>query len=57
MKKWKAGFMAVVAFLSFGVLSPLVFAGDDDKEKKDKGGQAVLYADEKKDDKKDKGGK
>ena len=58
MKKWMHGLMAMVAFLSFGMLSTLTFAGDDEKEKKkDKGGQVVLYTDEKKDEKKDKGSK
>jgi len=55
MKKWMNGLMALVAFFSFGMLSTIAFAGDDEKEKKmDKGGQVVLLGDEKKDEKKDK---
>jgi hypothetical protein len=58
MKKLMNGFMAIVAFLAFSVMSPLAFAGEEKKEeKKDKGGQVVLYGDEKKDEKQDKGGK
>jgi hypothetical protein len=52
------GLMALVAFLSFGTMSALAFAGEDKKdEKKDKGGQVVVFGDEKKDEKKDQGGK
>jgi hypothetical protein len=52
------GLMALVAFLSFGMMSTLAFAEDDKKdEKKDKGGQVVVFGDDKKDEKKDdKGG-
>ena len=50
------GLMALVAFLSFGTIS--AFAGEEKKdEKKDKGGQVVVFGDEKKDEKTDKGGK
>ena len=57
-KKWMSGFMALVALFAFGILSPLAFAGEGEKDKdKKEGGQVVLYADEKKDEKKDKGGK
>ena len=53
-----SGLMALVAFLSFGTMSTLAFAGDEKKdENKDKGGKVVLYADDKKDESKDKGGK
>ncbi|HSQ52348.1 MAG TPA: hypothetical protein VLL94_13930 [Nitrospiraceae bacterium] len=53
-----SGLMALVAFLSFGTMSTLAFAGDDKKdESKDKGGKVVVYADDKKDESKDKGGK
>jgi hypothetical protein len=52
------GLMALVAFLSFGTISTLAFAGEEKKdEKKDKGGQVVVFGDEKKDEKTDKGGK
>ena len=48
------GLMALVAFLSFGMMSTLAFAeGDKKEEKKDKGGQVVVFGDEKKDEKKD----
>lgn len=49
-----SGLMALVAFLSFGTMSSLAFAGD---EKKDKAGQVVVFGDEKKEEKTDKGGK
>lgn len=53
-----SGLMALVAFLSFGMMSTLAFAGDDKKdESKDKGGKVVVYEDDKKDEKKDKDGK
>lgn len=53
-----SGLMALVAFLSFGTMSTLTFAGDDKKdESKDKGGKVVVYEDDKKDEKKDKDGK
>ena len=53
-----SGLMALVAFLSFGTMSTLAFAGDDKKDEgKDKGGKVVVYADDKKDESKDKGGK
>lgn len=54
-----SGLMALVAFLSFGTMSTLAFAGDDKKdENKDKGGHVVVFGDDdKKDDKKDKDGK
>ena len=53
-----SGLMALVAFLSFGTMSTLAFAGDDKKdENKDKGGKVVVFGDEKKDEKKDMGGK
>jgi len=50
-----SGLMALVAFLSFGTMSTLAFAGDDKKdENKDKGGQVVVFGDDdKKDEKKD----
>ena len=49
--------MALVAFLSFGTMSILAFAGEDKKdEHKDKGGHVVVFSDEKKDEHKDKGG-
>lgn len=49
-----SGLMALVAFLSFGTMSTLAFAGDDKKdESKDKGGKVVVFGDEKKDEKKD----
>lgn len=52
-----SGLMALVAFLSFGAMSTLGFAGEDKKdEHKDKGGQVVVFGDEKKEEKKDKGG-
>lgn len=53
-----SGLMALVAFLSFGTMSILAFAGEDKKdEKKDKGGHVVVFGDEKKEEKKDsKGG-
>ncbi len=58
MKKWMTGLLTLVAFLSFSVMAPLAFAGEEKKEeKKGKGGQVVLYGDEKKDEKQDKGGK
>ena len=57
MKRF-TGLMALVAFLSFGTMSTLAFAGEEKKdEKKDKGGQVVVFGDEKKDEKMDKGGK
>lgn len=58
MKRFN-GLMALVAFLSFGTMSTLAFAGEDKKEEqKDKGGQVVVFGDdEKKDEKKDKDGK
>ncbi len=53
-----SGLIALVAFLSFGTMSSLAFAGDEKKdEKKDKGGQVVVFGDEKKEEKTDKGGK
>jgi hypothetical protein len=53
-----SGFLALVAFLSFGTMSTLAFAEDDKKdENKDKGGKVVVYGDDKKDEKKDKDGK
>jgi hypothetical protein len=56
MKRF-SGLMALVAFLSFGTMSTLAFAGEDKKEeKKDKGGHVVMLSDDKKDEKKDKGG-
>lgn len=52
--------MALVAFLSFGTMSALSFAGDpppvEQKEKKDTAGPKVAGED-KKEEKKDKGGK
>ena len=50
--------MALVAFLSFGTMSILAFAGEDKKdEHKDKGGHVVVFSDEKKDEQKETGGK
>jgi hypothetical protein len=54
------GFIALMVFLAFGVVSPMAFAGDDQGQKdkkKDTGGQVVIYSDDKKDEKKDKDGK
>jgi len=49
--------MALAAFLSFGAMSTLAFAGEDKKdEHKDKGGHVVVLSDEKKEEQKDKGG-
>jgi hypothetical protein len=57
MKRF-SGLMALVAFLSFGTMSALAFAGEEKKdEKKDKGGQVVVFGNEKKDEKTDKDGK
>lgn len=57
MKRF-SGFMALVAFLSFGTMSTLAFAGDDKKdEQKDKGGHVVIFGDDKQDEKKDTSGK
>ena len=52
-----SGLMALVAFLSFGTMSTLAFAGDEKKDEgKDKGGQVVVFGDDdKKDEKKDAG--
>jgi hypothetical protein len=50
-----SGFIALVAFLSFGAMSTLAFA-EDDKKGEDKGGKMVVYGDDKKDENKDKGG-
>lgn len=56
MKRF-SGFMALVAFLSFGTMSTLAFAGDDKKdEQKDKGGHVVIFGDDKQEEKKEKGG-
>lgn len=52
-----SGFIALVAFLSFGTMSTLAFADDKKDENKDKGGKVVVYGDDKKDESKDKGGK
>ena len=46
--------MALVAFLSFGMISVFAFADEEKKEEK-KGGHVVVFGDEKKDEK--KGGK
>ena len=55
--KQLSGFMALVAFLSFGTMSTLAFAGDDKKdEQKDKGGHVVIFGDDKQEEKKEKGG-
>jgi hypothetical protein len=55
-----SGLMALVAFLSFGAMSTLSFAGDpapaDQKDKKDTTGPKLTMGDEKKEEKKDKGG-
>lgn len=49
--------LALVAFLSFGTMSTLAFAGEDKKdEHKDKGGYVVVFGEDKKDEHKDKGG-
>ena len=50
------GLMALAAFLSFGTMSTLAFA-EEEKKDKDKGGQVVVFSDDKKDEKKDQGGK
>lgn len=50
-----SGLMALVAFLSFGAMSTLSFAGEEKKEEK-KDGHVVVFSDDKKDEKKDKGG-
>lgn len=56
MKK-ASGFLALMAFLSFGTMSTVAFAdGDKKEEKKDKGGHVVMLSDDKKEEKKDKGG-
>lgn len=53
-----SGLMALVAFVSFGTMSTLSFAGDDKKdENKDKGGHVVVFSDDKKDEKKEAAGK
>ena len=53
-----SGLVAIAAFLSFGTMSTLAFAGEDKKdEKKDKGGHVVVFGDDKKDEKKDMGSK
>lgn len=52
-----SGILAVIALLTFGIMSPMAFAGEGDKDKdmdKGKGGQVVIYGD---DEKKDDGGK
>jgi hypothetical protein len=48
--------MAFVAFLSFGTMSTLALA-EEEKKDKDKGGQVVVFSDDKQDEKKDQGGK
>ncbi len=50
-----SGLLALMAFLGFGLVSPLAFAGED--KDKDEGGKvvnSVIYGD---DEKKDEGGK
>ena len=47
--------MALAAFLSFGTMSTLAFAGEDKKDE-DKGGHIVVFSDEKKEEQKEKGG-
>ncbi len=50
-----SGILAVIALLTFGLMSPLAFAGEEKKDTdKGKGGQVVIYGD---DEKKDDGGK
>ena len=50
-----SGFMALVAFLSFGTMSTLAFAGDEKKDEGKDKGKVVVFGDEKKDEGKDKG--
>jgi hypothetical protein len=50
-----SGLMALVAFLSFGTMSTLAFAGDDKKDEGKDKGKVVVFGDEKKDEGKDKG--
>jgi len=50
-----SGLMALVAFLSFGTMSTLAFAGDEKKDEGKDKGKVVVFGDEKKDEGKDKG--
>ena len=50
-----SGLMALAAFLAFGMISPLSFAGDEKKKDEEKGGHVVVFGDEKKKDE-EKGG-
>lgn len=47
------GLMALVAFLSLSLMSPLAFAGNEEKKEEHKGGHVVVFSDDKKEEKKD----
>ena len=49
------GLMALVAFLSLSLMSPLAFAGDGEKKEEKKGGHVVVFSDDKKEEKKEGG--
>lgn len=57
MNKWLHGLLALVAFFTFSVMSPLAFAEEKKEEKKDKDSKVVIFGEDKKDEKKDKDGK
>jgi len=45
-----SGLMALAAFLTLSMMSPLSFAGEEKKEEKKEGSHVVVFGEEKKDD-------
>jgi hypothetical protein len=50
-----SGFLALAAFLSFSLIAPLSFAGEEEKKEEKKGGHVVVLSDDKQDEKKEGG--
>jgi lipopolysaccharide export LptBFGC system permease protein LptF len=47
-----SGFLALVAFLTLSIMSPVAFAGEENKKEEKKGGKVVVFGEEKKEEKK-----
>jgi hypothetical protein len=50
-----SGLLALVAFLTLSIMSPVAFAGEEKKKEEKKGGNVVVFGEDKKDEKKEGG--